>query len=386
MGVQTRTCNTTTGQWSAWGACSISDACECTDPQPASSQTCNGCGTQTRTVTCNTATGQWDTGAWSECDKEISDCEECPEGFERNEFGICEASCLDWCGVSPRPTYNSPSCYTLNDELNKLYPGYEAAGFEMVTRGWTAAATYREGDDPREKCAKCNTQYRSPCLAMYSVSADGKWTKIRDASSIANHPTCSCPLCPNGAKAVNKQHPNGGTVATCEEDCPPGEERDPNNGNRCRKVYKFVPVKKNVLVGWRFAGNPSSSSAGLTYGQSVITYYEGGSPSGPNGNNCTVEVVNFQNSHSAGHLGLDGKCKGNGYASGQEIMCTRCSKYSATCGESCLANDGGLFNTPLDIRKGCSSCVGLSFSSADGQCAVGKVVQGEAYFCEAQEQ
>ena len=74
MGVQTRTCNTTTGQWSAWGACSISDACECTDPQPASSQTCNICGTQTRTVTCNTATGQWDTSAWTQCDKEESEC------------------------------------------------------------------------------------------------------------------------------------------------------------------------------------------------------------------------------------------------------------------------------------------------------------------------
>ena len=74
MGVQTRTCNTTTGQWSAWGACSISDACECTDPQPASSQTCNICGTQTRTVTCNTATGQWDTSAWGNCSKTEEEC------------------------------------------------------------------------------------------------------------------------------------------------------------------------------------------------------------------------------------------------------------------------------------------------------------------------
>ncbi|MDY6040233.1 MAG: prepilin-type N-terminal cleavage/methylation domain-containing protein, partial [Elusimicrobiaceae bacterium] len=29
-GTQSRTCNTTTGEWSDWGACSVSDECECT--------------------------------------------------------------------------------------------------------------------------------------------------------------------------------------------------------------------------------------------------------------------------------------------------------------------------------------------------------------------
>ena len=52
-GTQTRTCDTTTGTWSTWSSCSISDACECTETPEATSQACNTCGTQTRTVTCN---------------------------------------------------------------------------------------------------------------------------------------------------------------------------------------------------------------------------------------------------------------------------------------------------------------------------------------------
>lgn len=35
--------------------------------KPATSQKCNGCGTQTRSVTCDTSTGEWVTGTWSTC-------------------------------------------------------------------------------------------------------------------------------------------------------------------------------------------------------------------------------------------------------------------------------------------------------------------------------
>ena len=38
-----------------------------TSSKPATSQSCNGCGTQTRSVTCDTSTGQWQTGAWGTC-------------------------------------------------------------------------------------------------------------------------------------------------------------------------------------------------------------------------------------------------------------------------------------------------------------------------------
>ena len=73
-GVQTRTCNTSTGEWSAWSACTVADECECTGTKPATSQTCNSCGTQTRTVTCNTSTGEWSAGSWSTCSKKTAEC------------------------------------------------------------------------------------------------------------------------------------------------------------------------------------------------------------------------------------------------------------------------------------------------------------------------
>ena len=73
-GTQTRTCDTTTGTWSAWSSCSIADSCECEGTQPISSQSCNTCGTQTRTITCNSATGEWVLGSWGECDKTAEEC------------------------------------------------------------------------------------------------------------------------------------------------------------------------------------------------------------------------------------------------------------------------------------------------------------------------
>lgn len=73
-GTQSRTCDTTTGTWSAWGSCSISDVCQCTGTEPASTQTCNGCGTQSRSVTCDTTTGAWQTGAWGTCSKTVDEC------------------------------------------------------------------------------------------------------------------------------------------------------------------------------------------------------------------------------------------------------------------------------------------------------------------------
>ena len=73
-GTQSRTCNTTTGEWSDWGACSVSDGCECTGTKPNASQDCNKCGTQTRSVTCDTATGEWQTGSWSTCSKTEAQC------------------------------------------------------------------------------------------------------------------------------------------------------------------------------------------------------------------------------------------------------------------------------------------------------------------------
>ena len=100
-GNRTRTCDTTTGTWSAWSACSIADSCECKGTQPASSQSCNTCGTQTRPITCNSATGEWVPGEWGACDKTVAECNsgECTNGDTKTEAcgncGTQEITCIN---------------------------------------------------------------------------------------------------------------------------------------------------------------------------------------------------------------------------------------------------------------------------------------------------
>ena len=100
-GKRTRTCDTTTGTWSAWSACSIADSCECKGIQPASFKFCNTCGTQTRPITCNSATGEWVPGEWGACDKTAAECNsgECTNGDTKTEAcgncGTQEISCIN---------------------------------------------------------------------------------------------------------------------------------------------------------------------------------------------------------------------------------------------------------------------------------------------------
>ena len=77
-GTRTRTCDTQTGTWSAWSACSAPATCGCSG---VSSREC-GCDTGNQddlgyqTRTCNTATGEW--GAWGAC-----------EGYRKNNQEQC---------------------------------------------------------------------------------------------------------------------------------------------------------------------------------------------------------------------------------------------------------------------------------------------------------
>ena len=96
-GTQTRTCDTSTGTWGAWSACSISNICDCTQvsgSKPTTeTQECNGCGTQTRSYTCDTNTGSWVVGAWSACSKTAEECNAerdcCSSEVPASEFASC---------------------------------------------------------------------------------------------------------------------------------------------------------------------------------------------------------------------------------------------------------------------------------------------------------
>ena len=114
-GTQTRTCDTTTGQWGSWGACSVSDTCECTGTKPATSETCNTCGTRTRTVSCDASTGEWVAGAWGSCSKTASECSSSGSGSSKDELCNVDFSNMaymgrwDYCCAS-EPTSNT-KCY-----------------------------------------------------------------------------------------------------------------------------------------------------------------------------------------------------------------------------------------------------------------------------------
>ena len=77
--------------------------------KPTSSESCNGCGTRTRSVTCDTGTGSWVTGLWGECSKTAEECNPCPDGYT---YDASLNECVPdgkMCSPSSKPT-SSESC------------------------------------------------------------------------------------------------------------------------------------------------------------------------------------------------------------------------------------------------------------------------------------
>ena len=147
-GTQSRTCDTSTGSWSDWGACTISDACPCEgdSTRPCG---CNGGGTQSRT--CDTSTGSWSNfGACS-----ISD--DCP----------CEGNSTEPCGCNNGGT-RSRTCDTSTGSWSN----------------WGACSISDECPDCDENtkpaatqaCGNCGTQTRSvTCDTSTGTWVTGDW-------------------------------------------------------------------------------------------------------------------------------------------------------------------------------------------------------------------
>ena len=112
-GTQTRTCDTSTGTWSGWSACSISDACSC-EGESTRACGCQGKGTQTRT--CNTSNGTW--GEWGEC--QVTECEygtrsdgSCRELVMKYRPSSTGTATIPACPVASNPTMTSTDCRNL---------------------------------------------------------------------------------------------------------------------------------------------------------------------------------------------------------------------------------------------------------------------------------
>ena len=167
-GTQSRTCNTTTGEWSDWGACSISDSCECTG-EKKDRQACtagNTCGFETRTATCDASTGEWEYGAWNKS------------------------------GCTSQPTQTSKSCSSCGGMQSITYTCNKDSG------SWDS--TFGDCDKPEEECDDCvdgreivNDYYgddtcdgdkinqyvvdrmvlsKFECYDVYSVGEDTEWS------------------------------------------------------------------------------------------------------------------------------------------------------------------------------------------------------------------
>ena len=166
-GTQTRTCDTTTGTWSAWSACSISDSCEyeCTDPQEAISQTCNTCGTQTRTATCNTATGEWNYSSWGTCSRTQRECDcqnppageassrACPDGYTGTQTRTWNATACAWSDWSGTCTDSCVENYSMPN------------GTGMLTTDTC------NGDAKSMFFCEDNPSYRGTCADVYRPTA-----------------------------------------------------------------------------------------------------------------------------------------------------------------------------------------------------------------------
>lgn len=124
-GVQYRTCDTSTGTWSDWGTCSVSDSCDCvviSGPQPANRvEPCNECGEIQVTYSCDSTTGSW-VEQRSECSvSDPSECTGCPAGKVKDPDGNCVCEYVDGIYNSFQIDFGIPSeiCTTKTKSCNE---------------------------------------------------------------------------------------------------------------------------------------------------------------------------------------------------------------------------------------------------------------------------
>ncbi len=126
-GTQSRTCNTTTGEWSDWSACSISDSCECTG-EKKERQACtagNTCGFETRTATCDVTTGEWKYGAWntSACAAKPETTKECDAGYTGTQTRSVTCTNGSWVMGDWQGECTAASCDPDGSKQNECWEG-----------------------------------------------------------------------------------------------------------------------------------------------------------------------------------------------------------------------------------------------------------------------
>ncbi len=179
-GTMTRTCDTTTGQWGAWSACSAPDTCTCPDDGQGTRQDVGECGGY-KTRTCNTSTGQWSN--WSDVQGESTSKQEGVCGCLGN--GKYNYTCVDHRWVLGDCTKINTNCCTQNLEEwvsqdGYVGPGGNSACVKKMTPCNAGTGTYSTSGISYDR-AKC-------CKSSDKPAAGG----------LCNHANGSTVPCPSG--------------------------------------------------------------------------------------------------------------------------------------------------------------------------------------------
>ncbi|ACC98039.1 Type II secretion system subunit [Elusimicrobium minutum Pei191] len=215
-GTQTRTCDTSTGTWSAWSSCSGEGVCSpgatqsCTGGTQtcsstcawgscevvskscsgASTQTCGKCGTQTRT--CDTTTGVW--SDWGSCSGEG----ECIPG-EKRDYGCGSKSGTNWavCGSDCKMGEPENKCSACEGKSTQSCTcnGIQTRTCNESTGTWSAWGACEGGQNPSNTAStttKCsfNKTIRYSYGDMYSSSTGVAYTINGTKTKSWNKYTC----------------------------------------------------------------------------------------------------------------------------------------------------------------------------------------------------
>ncbi|WP_432634731.1 type IV pilin protein [Candidatus Avelusimicrobium sp.] len=175
-GTQTRTCDTTTGTWSAWGDCSIADTCECTGKKPSTSETCNKCGTRKRTVTCDATTGEWKKGDWGSCSKTSSSQCSTPSGPTPGPTpDPCPEDLRAYCTNLGQDAYECGACASCDTGSGgSECGGSECGGSESGGSGSGGSDCGGLGDGDDMNCVLCTNTADLTDSVVCSIDSDGK--------------------------------------------------------------------------------------------------------------------------------------------------------------------------------------------------------------------
>jgi hypothetical protein len=385
-GVQSRSCDDSTGEWSAWSACSSEGACAANSTSScgaggtqncgtncqwgaclgqvcagSAAQACGDCGTQTRT--CDRNTAQW--SAWSTCTGQGACAPDATRSCGAGGTQVCGNDCL-WgaaCSGQSCPGASTQTCgrcgvQTRNcDASSGQWSAWEACSNEGActpdtTRGCGAGGTQICGSDCRwgtactgQVCSGSATQACGNC-GMQSRSCDantGQWSGWSACSGEGECMPTATEVCA------------GGGARTCNTKCAWGPCGCPSGQMACRSGCVNLQTDSancgqcdNVCPG-PTAGQGEATCVGAKCGLACKTPPDA----------CGSMCVDLQTDRSnCGQCGM--ACSGG----------VGCQAGKCTCGQGTHDCDGSCVKdaSPATCGMSCTPCPGPTAGQGTPTC------------------